>query len=282
MILELDSESTFFRELRGFCAETKLRGLSPRIVGGVAMSAWRLTHGGGVHLTKDFDLALTDRDVGTPTLCRRTAQLLFEVRRALAFERIPDWQEKRNGRTSYQKQVQSDPDAPAQSIGLDLLCTPVSYGRGSRRLPVYHLLEDKDPDKAFSASNTPFLEWVDEWCVVDARIDGASFQFEIPSLRGMGILKLKAVADKVARLHDESDADRITHEEERFQRNANDLVWLTTKMRLLGELSDLRVSILEHPEIGRAARSLLTSYAGLESGLSVTVDGVEAAIREYQ
>ena len=247
MEVTLDPRVPLFAHLARLAESVERRGRDLRLVGGAAMLLWGRHLSRARDMTEDLDVALLSHEFPDDAAAKRVARDVLEDLRELGFSRAADWQASRKGRFSYLHR--------ADPVAVDLLCGTVPVGRRSRREPAWRLAAVSSGPPNFYAARVPWLDLVADWVLVRVRCGPSTFHARTPDLAGLALLKIRAVADKMARVSEEQGRAGLEYERLRLQRHARDCICLFGWIDERGEFDRLARLSRQHADVCEVARA---------------------------
>lgn len=212
------------------------------------MLLWGRTLAQPRDMTEDLDCTLLEEDLPDATTAEQLARETALDLRDLGFTRPDDWRASRKGRFSYSHST--------HPVTIEFLCGDLVVGEASRRKPAWRIATVPGGPPDFYAARVPWLRFVADWIPVRTRCGTRIFHPRIPDLSGLAVLKLRAVADKIRRLAEESEPEALEFEKLRLRRHSQDCSLLFDWIDRQGEFHRLARLSAEHEEIRFAARNV--------------------------
>jgi len=221
-----------------------------RVIGGLAMGCWHQAQNSQPSTTEDIDCAFPSSDWSTEAEARPRILALVHALEDLGLEQAsgPKARASRTARFTWRR--------PDELARVELICGPVAFGKASRRKPAWRLLE-LESGRIIYASRLEWLDLVEDWVPVELELGTQRAALEIPDIKGLMLLKLKAVVDKLQRCDEEQRPHWLAHEVSRLERHAGDFLTLFAwAQRTPSTLPAFRKARLANPTVQAATNGL--------------------------
>ncbi len=248
MQVELNAEDPLFVRLAEWFTKLQPIGIPLRLIGGGAMLIWSKHLETAPEMTSDLDCVLLRSDLPSEEDARTLCGSIVRALHSMGFHRPENWRSSRKARFCYQNSE--------DWVQIEFLAGELAVGSPSRREPAWKVVEIGGAPGGFYVAKVSALDTISDWVPCEVRIGDQVVALEVPTLWGLVGLKVKAVADKVARTQ-ATEGEEQAHEMNRLRKHAQDALRLLEWIDQRGQVSQLVEHVTNHLEIAALAKEVV-------------------------